>query len=467
MSEESTLHPSGARAAQRDDGPREPGLLLLFTGGNPTARTLTIDGRDGLEVGRGDLCFGEHPDRRMSRRHARVRHDGRRFTVEDLGSQNGTAVDGVALPPGEARPVERVIRMGDSLFIPCADIRPFERLGVKILDGHVRGPTFQLLLGEVARLAQIGGVLHIHGESGSGKEGIARAFHLAGPTRQGPFVAVNCATLQQTLAERQLFGAKKGAFSGADADAIGHLQAADGGTLFLDEVVDLDLAVQGKLLRVLETKEVVPLGAARGRRVELQICSATNKDMRALVAAGKMRDDLYFRIGRPEVAVPPLRSRPEEIAWLVGDELRRVAPQLVLHPSLLEAALLRPWPGNVRELLVEVRAAVQVALAEGAGRLESRHLAARAGTAFGPGALSSSSGGGRETTPLQRLRTPEQESELRGRIEEALARHQGNVAAAARALGLHRTQLRRYIERLGLRAAPPSAEDPDDGGQEG
>jgi transcriptional regulator with PAS, ATPase and Fis domain len=274
-------------------------------------------------------------------------------------------------------------------------------------------------------------------------------------------VAVNCAAIPQTIAERLLFGARKGAYSGAEADAQGYLQAADGGTLFLDEVVELDLAVQAKLLRALETKEVLSLGASKPKLVDILICSASNKDLRGLVAAGKLREDLYFRIGRPEVALPPLRQRPEEIALLIQRELQQVAPELGLHLSLVEACLLRPWPGNIRELLVETRSAIQAALMQGSQRVEARHLSPSAGTAFGSGStppppsLESREPSNKEAASRARPL----ESEERTRIEEALRQNGGNVAATARALGMHRTQLRRLLERHAI--AVSDGNEPD------
>src|SRR5262249_47131898 len=196
----------------------------------------------------------------------------------------------------------------------------------------------------------------------------------AGASAGGPLVAVNCATIPEALAERLLFGARKGAFSGADADSDGYIQEADGGTLFLDEVAELSLAVQAKLLRVLETREVLPLGASKPRKIELRFCSATHRDLRAHVAAGKLREDLYFRIATPRVTVPPLRERPEEIPWLLQAEVSRIAPSLALHVSVVETCLLRGWPGNVREILAEIRSAAQTALSAESQRLEARHL---------------------------------------------------------------------------------------------
>ena len=442
----STLRPSGV-GERGSDAERLPGLLRLFGGGEALAAALPLRG-EALELGRGAPALGEVQDPRMSRRHARVHHDGQRFWVEDLGSQNGTVVDGAPAPAGKPCEVQRVIRLGDSLFVPCADVQPLARDGVVVVEDFVRGPVMQRLLAEVARAAQLGFSLHIHGESGTGKEGVARAFHQGGPRRAGPFVPVNCAAVPQGIAERLLFGVKRGAYSGAEADAPGYLQAADGGTLFLDEVVELDLSVQAKLLRALETREVLALGAAKAKLVDLQLCSAGNKDLRAQVAAGRLREDLYFRIGRPEVSLPPLRQRPEELPWLIQREVRQVAPSLAPHVSLVEECLLRPWPGNVRELRVEVRAAVQAALLQGATRVEARHLSPSAGTAFGPAMPAPGEAVAREAPSRARPL----ESQERDRLQKALDRNGGNVAATARALGMHRTQLRRLIERHGLAA---------------
>ncbi|WP_163992797.1 sigma 54-interacting transcriptional regulator [Pyxidicoccus caerfyrddinensis] len=455
----STLQPSGASGGASGSGEEKvPGLLRLFSGDAAMAEVLPL--RDGaLELGRGAAALGEVQDPRMSRRHARVHFDGRRFWVTDLGSQNGTFVEGKQVPAGAPHEAQRVLRMGDSLFVPCADVGPLARHGVVLQDGFVRGHAMQRLLAEVARLAQVGSTLHIHGESGAGKEGVARAFHQSGPRSAGPFVAVNCAAIPQSLAERLLFGARRGAYSGADADAQGYLQAADGGTLFLDEVVELDLSVQAKLLRVLESREVLSLGASKPKPVDLHVCSASNKDLRARVAGGHLREDLYFRLGRPEVMLPPLRQRPEEIPLLLQQEVRQVAPGLGLHVSLVEECLLRPWPGNVRELRVEVRSAVQAALLGGEPRVKALHLSPSAGTAFGP-AMSTpvpmETGSVRREVPS---RAPPLEAEEQARIEEALRQQGGNVAAAARALGMHRTQLRRLLARHGIVAAPGSEGD--------
>ncbi|MDB4966183.1 MAG: Two-component system regulatory protein [Myxococcales bacterium] len=443
-----------------------PGVVLVFS--TAGARAVPMRLCDGaLDIGRADTpggIDGKLEDGRVSRRHARIALDGGRFTVTDLGSQNGTFVDGERLPVNGSRAAGRVIRVGDSLLVTVRDVRPLEERGVRVVDGFVRGPEMQELLDEAARAADGGGTLHVRGETGTGKEGVAQAFHRRSSHAAGRFVPVNCAAIPQNLAERLLFGARRGAYSGAERDADGYIQEADGGTLFLDEIAELDAGVQAKLLRTIESREVMQLGASRPSKSDFQLCSATNKDLRVLVAAGALREDLYFRVGRPLVTVPALRNRPEEIALLVGEELERVAPTLAAHVSLVEQCLLRPWPGNVRELIVEVRAAAQAAAADGSTRVQARHLAASAGSAFGGAtapatAATVASEDAAERAP--RKRAPLVDDEWKQRIEEALRKHGGNVTASARELGLHRTQLRRLLERHGIAAGPDDGDDDD------
>ncbi|AUX48859.1 uncharacterized protein SOCE26_104020 [Sorangium cellulosum] len=371
-----------------------PGLVLIFSGDRPAFEVLPLAG-GALLLGRGEVAGVRIDDKRMSREHARVAFDGRCFSVRDLDSRNGTAVDGEELRGERAGEALRIVRMGSSLFLLAADTRPY-RTGLAHGADMVMGPLLQRTFRTISRAARFGRVLHITGESGSGKELAARAFHAAGPAGAGPFVAVNGATLPEGMAERLLFGARRGAYTGA-VDALGYIQSAHGGTLFLDEVAELDPGVQAKLLRVLEAGEVLPLGELRPARVDVRLCSATLKDLRAQVAAGKLREDLYFRIGVPAVTLPPLRERPEEIPWLIDRAVQQVRAAvgasrgagagdeatLWPHTSLVEACLLRRWPGNVRELLAEVRAAAQLATEEG-GAVLARHLSPTAGMAVGP-----------------------------------------------------------------------------------
>ena len=491
-----TLPPSIDPHRVRDAGDL-PGVVVVFTAGAPSAAVHPVPAA-GLELGRGEDGEGKINDGRVSRRHARVAFEAGNCTVTDLGSQNGTFVDGRLAVANASVPAQRVIRVGDSLLVPLADVRPFKRWGVVTVDGFVRGPAMQALIEEAARTARTGSTLHVRGETGAGKEGIAQAFHRGGTRAARPLIAVNCAAIPHAIAERLLFGARRGAYSGADADAPGYLAEADGGTLFLDEIGELDLQVQAKLLRALESHEVMAVGASKPRKVDFALCSATNKDLRAMVAAGSLREDLYYRIGRPAVTLPALRNRPEEIPALIAQELARLSPAPTAHVSLVEQCLLRPWPGNVRELFSELSTAAQAALVDGT-RVEARHLAATAGTLFGSAMpegrgsspeMRSSAMASAPAQPAQpvtpafpaaptapavppgppgtdepRKRMLRDDPAWRQRIEDALRTHGGNVAATARSLGIHRTQLRRLVERHGIAVdgAPDSGEATDPG----
>jgi transcriptional regulator of acetoin/glycerol metabolism len=398
------------RKTSSDRPPPRPGLLLVLEGGRATLRSIEV--RGAITVGReADLSVN---DERTSRAHFEVSRAKGSWLVRDLGSKNGTTFAG------------RTIRFGGSVAVLEDDLAPYAGGSVERSGGRAIGPKTKAVLDKVRRIARTNGTLHVTGPSGSGKELAARAFHEAGARAKGPFVAVNCASIPEGVAERVLFGAEKGAYSGADETMIGQLEAADGGTLFLDELAELDPAVQAKLLRAIETKEVTRLGGVRARKVEIGICSATHADLRAAVAGARFREDLYFRIGRPEVRLPPLFERPEEIAALIEDGIRRIDPELLPSPELVALCLERPWPGNVRELAGEIERAAHEALAADRTEVSVADLDEQAGLPFA----------GEEKAP------PTDDV-----IREALTAEGGNVSAAARRLGLHRTQLRRWIAR--------------------
>jgi transcriptional regulator of acetoin/glycerol metabolism len=410
----------------------EPGVVVVFSSGEPMCGVLPLGARGeklSLAVGRGAIEGVDLRDTCMSRNHATISREGWTWTITDHGSHNGTYVDGQRVEGAVSGPNLRVVRTGETLFLLVPDHTPFASHGVEIRNGYVVGPRLDAVLQAALRAAQAG-VLHITGETGSGKEEVARAFHRFGAGKAGPFVPVNCAAIPEGLAERLLFGARRGAYSGADRDATGYVQEASGGTLFLDEVGELDLAVQAKLLRVLEVQEVLPLGAARPVQVDLRFCSATHRDLRAAVAEGTFREDLFFRLGRPRVAIPPLRERPEEIPYLIEGQLRAVAAGLVAQAALVEACLLRPWPGNVRELLAELRDAAFTARAAGKSVVKLSHLPDGAGLPYAAPA---------DAAPSV---LPSREE-----IEAALSACDGRVATAARKLGVHRNQLRRWLDK--------------------
>jgi DNA-binding NtrC family response regulator len=425
-----------------------PGLVLLFAAGAPVTAGLELP-RQGLELGRELPRDLFEQDDRVSRLHARVEKKDGGLWLEDLGSRNGTFVNGERVHGRVQLAPNALVRIGRSLLWAVEDVSPFARpkrdrdSGTEAFVGGRLARAFA----ELALASKGGDPICLRGESGTGKELAARAFHSArfGENSAHPFVAVNCAAIPEGLAERLLFGARRGAYSGANTDTEGYVQAADGGTLFLDEIADLDPLVQAKLLRVLETREVLQLGASKPRPVVIQVCVASHKSLREEVAQGRFREDLYFRVGRPEINIPPLRERLDEIPWLVQRELRGVSTELSASVNFIENCALRLWPGNVRELLREVRRAARQALEAQHTQLDVQHLADDAGRGFDA----------RPAAERPRVALPSDEQ-----IESALAQHGGNVRGTARALGMHRNQLRRWLDKRAARTGQPVLQEP-------
>jgi DNA-binding NtrC family response regulator len=420
-----------------DEAVPVPGVLVVFANQRARCRILRWEGTP-LELGRLELAEEGALDAAISRRHVRLSFERAGWVADDLESRNGCYVRGKRFSGALPIPPGALLRVGGTLLLPLDDTRDVERYGLGFQQGVVSGPSLRRALETVAlsRKSEVLTSLLISGESGAGKEIAANVFHEAGPHANAPFVAVNCATIPKDLAERLLFGARRGAFSGA-TDAPGHVQAADGGTLFLDEIAELPAEVQTKLLRMLETHEVIRLGATSPERVNVRICAATWKDLRHEVAAGRFREDLYFRIGQPEVRLPPLRERIEEIPWHIQAVVEQAGvPQaLEVSAAFIEACTLRAWPGNVRELRAEVRRCVAAACAA-----EKKMLTA---DALGPTA------GNRIVIQSAAPSAPEFPAD---EVAAALAAESGNVVGAARRLGIHRNQIRRWLERYGVDA---------------
>ncbi|WP_164012150.1 sigma 54-interacting transcriptional regulator [Pyxidicoccus trucidator] len=429
--------------SERTEGakPPRPGLVVIFSGGTPLLRPVGLDGGR-VMLGREDVGGQPLPDDRVSRLHAEVGRDPGGWSVTDLNSRNGTWVDGVQVTGRRTFTAPRTLRVGNTVALFTEDVRRFEVSGVTTGPEGVRGPALRAVLERVALAAAANEGVLITGESGTGKELAARAYHRAGPHARGRFVAIHCAAVPAAVVERLLFGSKRGAEAGVE----GYLQAADRGVLFLDEVGGMAPEVQAKLLRVLETGEVLALGASLPRPVDVRVCAASLRDLSGAVAAGQLRADLYARLARCEVHLPPLRERLEEVPWLLAQAMDAGAPEM--HASFVEACLARPWPGNVRELLGEAKRAVREAQARGAGTLRAEHLALGAGFP-----LSSE-----DVTPFIGFRGAPVSVELdlagvmpdRAAVEAALASQEGRVSEAARMLGLDRAQLSRLMRRWGM-----------------
>ena len=312
----------------------------------------------------------------------------------------------------------------------------------------------------------------VRGESGCGKELLARALHHGSPRASGPFVAINCAAIPDALVEAELFGHTRGAFTGAQGARLGVIGSADNGTLFLDEIGDMPLSIQAKLLRVLQSGELTPVGSDRPMRVRVRVVAATHRDLEAMVAAGEFRADLYYRLNVIAVDLPPLRSRFLDVLHLALHHMR-AANQLHnraatgFDPGAMRAIVEHAWPGNVRELANAVARAVLVRRA-GVIRAGDLRLARRSPVAAGSGSFNALAGAVPAspsptplhavpaTTPSARL-TPAESLNLRAAldsverdlIERALQMSGGNRSEAAALLGLNRTTLLEKLRKHG------------------
>jgi two-component system, NtrC family, response regulator GlrR len=391
-------------------------------------------------VGSADAAAICVADRTVSRLHAELepRDDG--LWVRDLGSRNGTFVDEVRVECGRVGPGGR-IRLGSSVFVVSYDavaspveLYAAERFGSLIGRSDVMRELFALL----ARVAASEASVLVVGETGTGKELVARSLHDASPRGPQPFVVVDCAALPENLLEAELFGHARGAFTGAASARAGAIEDADGGTVFLDEIGELPLSVQPKLLRVLESREVRRLGETAHRKVNVRFISATHRDLRQMVNANAFREDLYFRLAVLVVGVPPLRERPEDIPLLVTHILGDHEP---LPAELLAEIEGRPWLGNVRELRNFVERA--------------RALGAHQALAMSP------PGDGRPRAPAElgaidldrpykSVRDDFVERFERAYFRQLLERHGRNVAEAAKAAGVDRSYVYRLVRRYDL-----------------
>jgi two-component system, NtrC family, response regulator HydG len=318
-----------------------------------------------------------------------------------------------------------------------------------------RSPAMQEVFSLIQRLAPHAKVVLVAGETGTGKELAARAFHQAGPRRGKPFVTINCSAVVDTLFESELFGHVRGAFTGAVESKAGLFEAAQGGTLFLDEIGELPLGVQAKLLRALENGEVQRVGSLQPKRVDVAVVAATNRDLRAEVAAGRFRGDLFYRLNVVEVVLPPLRERREDIPYLtaaiMGECARRMKKALQgLTPAAERLLLGARWEGNVRELKNVIERACM--LTDG-NLLSERELAG----GFGPSGFTPPPRPVDAIAPRSPHATAPLEAIEREHILDVLRKVNGNRMAAARVLGISRRALYRRLERHHLSEEAPAA----------
>jgi two-component system response regulator PilR (NtrC family) len=311
--------------------------------------------------------------------------------------------------------------------------------GPRLLGSSASMQTLREMIGRVARSQA---PVHIFGESGTGKELVAKLIHESGPRRDGPFVPVNCGAIPTDLMESELFGHKRGSFTGAVSDKRGLIQSAEGGTLFLDEIADLPLHMQVKLLRVIQEKSVRPIGEQLEVPVDVRILSATHKNLSQLVAEGAFREDLYYRINVIELRVPSLRERPEDVPELADAVLRRLGRRMKMTPPALGKDALRAletyaFPGNVRELENILERAITLSTS---GEVSANDIQLRPTPgASAPTAAASSSALGDHLEDIER-----------DAIVKALEQTRYNKTAAAKVLGMSFRALRYRIKKLGI-----------------
>jgi two-component system, NtrC family, response regulator PilR len=315
------------------------------------------------------------------------------------------------------------------------------------LIGHSQ--VMQQLREMIVRVARSQAPVHIYGESGTGKELVARLIHESGSRSEGPFVAVNCGAIPTELMESELFGHKRGSFTGAVADKQGLVQSAEGGTLFLDEVADLPLHMQVKLLRVVQEKTVRPVGEAREEAVDVRILSATHKNLAQLVAEGRFREDLFYRINVIEMRVPSLRERSEDVPELAEAILTRLGRRMKIDPPRIDPAAMKslqshPFPGNVRELENVLERALTLCVG-GVVTEDNIRLRGAARPEIGlmpPPAVPAAAGSGALGEQLEDIE--------RDAIVKALEKTRYNKTAAAKLLGMSFRALRYRIKKLGI-----------------
>jgi DNA-binding NtrC family response regulator len=311
------------------------------------------------------------------------------------------------------------------------------------VDGIVgRSPVMRALFERIKRVAPAESTVLITGETGTGKEIVARAVHRLSPRKAQPFLAVNCSALAEGVLESELFGHVRGAFTGATRDRAGVFEAASGGTLFLDEIGSTSPALQARLLRALQEREVTRVGATAPTAVDVRVVAASNRDLKELVKEGAFRDDLLYRLNVFPLSVPPLRERASDIPLLVDHALGMMKDRLpdakTLSCSPFAMRLLREfsWPGNVRHLLAVLEHA---AISSGGARIEAQHLPDEVRAANDHGASN-------------RYRSAVPEEDERAAIEAALAHAGGTLSRAAELLGMGRTTLWRKIRSYGIEA---------------
>jgi transcriptional regulator with PAS, ATPase and Fis domain len=398
-----------------------------------------------LVVGSAPDCDVVIADPQVSRQHCRIALGEQGIEILDMGSKNGTYIRDVAIVEARVGPGVPVTIGSTRLTVQVDGAPTVVPLSLSASFGEAIGGSLPMraLFAQLTRAASTDATVLLVGETGTGKELLARALHDASPRRAGPFEVLDCAGVSPSLLEGELFGWTRGAFTGALTARDGVLLGAHGGTLFVDELGELPLELQPKLLRALEARQVKPLGGNEWRSFDARIVCATHRDLRADVAAGTFREDLFYRVAMVEARVPPLRERRQDIPLLVERFLSEQQPPHAiddLPPGALSLLLSHDWPGNVRELWNTV------------ARLSLfSEIDEEMGSVPAPATLSTLRLG---TLPLREARALVVEHFERQYMTSKLREHAGNVSRAAESMGVSRQFLHRLMERYGIRRDP-------------
>ena len=392
-------------------------------------------------------------DSKVSLTHAKLQYVSGRWILEDSKSRNGTILNGARIDRAVLKDQD-VFEVGYTFFVYHVDRTPAEGAAGDVDEAQIRreppslstfSPALSADFDALAELTHAPVSVLIEGDTGTGKELVARAMH-SRSARSGPFIAVNCGAIPESLFESELFGYRKGAFSAASQDRSGVIREADKGTLFLDEIGELPLASQVKLLRVLQEQEVLPLGAARPIPVDIKFCAATNRKLRDQVERKQFRDDLFARISAFQLQLPPLRHRRQDLGLLIRTILGRLLGERArsVHFSRAAAAAMFQyhWPLNIRELESCLTTAFTLVKGDLIG---IEHLPEKIRASINP------------LPPPGKLTVPSEEDEhfnlLREKLVALMISHDGNISAVARALGRDRVQVRRWLRKLNLEPA--------------
>ncbi len=353
---DSATRPSASR--EHDAGRLEISVERERGGERP--RRCTTDGLRRVRIGASPSCDVVLDDPEVSRIHCEIRSRGTAWELVDLGSLNGTFADGLRIRDADLPERDVVVSLGSSsLRVRAGAAKPSEGSALTTLGPVVFGRLYgasqpmRRLFARVERIASTETDVLIEGESGTGKELVTAEIVSRSKRAKAPLIIVDCGALAPSLVESELFGHKKGAFTGADRDRAGAFELADGGTVFLDEIGELPLALQPKLLRALAAREIRRLGETTTRTVDVRVIAATNRRLEVEVNQGRFREDLYFRLSVIRVDVPSLRERLEDIPLLVGSFLQQLDAAHLLErftPELFAELRGHTWPGNVREL---------------------------------------------------------------------------------------------------------------------